>query len=77
MEIKLDKDKMRLVTEKVQCYFRDELDQPIGDLKAEMLIAFFIKELGPKIYNQAIEDANAFIQEKLLDLEGILYIPEE
>jgi len=77
MEIKLSEDKMRLVTENVQSYFRNEHDDSIGELKAEMIIEFFIKELGPKIYNQAIEDANSFIHEKLIDLEGILYIPEK
>ncbi len=77
MDIKLSEDRLRLVTEKVQSYFRNEHDDSIGDLKAEMIVEFFIQELGPKIYNQAIEDANAFIHDKLLDLEGILYKQEE
>lgn len=76
MEIKLSEDRLKIVTEKVQSYFRNEHDETIGELKAEMIVEFFIKELGPKIYNQAIDDANAFIHEKLIDLDGILYIPE-
>ena len=60
----------------VQSYFKNEHDETIGDLKAEMFVEFFIAKLGPKIYNQAIDDANLFIQEKLIDLEGILYISE-
>ena len=62
--------------EEVQSYFRNEHDESIGDLKAEMFVEFFIEKLGPKIYNQAIDDANSFIQERLLDLEGTLFIPE-
>ena len=76
MEIKLSEDRLKVVTEKVQSYFRNEHEEAIGELKAEMIVEFFIKELGPKIYNQAIDDANAFIHEKLIDLDGILYIPE-
>lgn len=76
MEIKLSDARKKVMVEEVQSYFRNEHDESIGDLKAEMIVEFFIEKLGPKIYNQAIDDANAFIQEKLIDLEGILYIPE-
>ncbi|WP_321372190.1 DUF2164 domain-containing protein [uncultured Desulfuromusa sp.] len=76
MEIKLSDFRKKEIVAEVQSYFRNEHDENIGDLRAEMLIDFFIDKIGPKIYNQAIDDANSFIQEKLIDLEGILYIPE-
>lgn len=76
MEIKLNDVRKKEIVEEVQSYFRNEHDESIGELKAEMFVDFFIEKLGPKIYNQAISDANSFIQEKLIDLEGILYIPE-
>lgn len=76
MEITLNEVRKKELIEQVQSYFRQEHDELIGDLKAEMLVEFFISKLGPKIYNQAISDANTFIQEKLIDLESILYIPE-
>jgi len=76
MEIQLSDERKKSIVEEVQTYFRNEYDETIGELRAEMLVDFFIAKLGPKIYNQAIEDANIFIHDKLLDLEGILYIPE-
>ena len=76
MEIKLDKERIKVLREKAQIYFRDELDESIGDLKADLIVEFFIKQIGPHIYNQAISDAYAFIQDKLIDLEGTLYVPE-
>ncbi len=76
MEIKLRDERLKEVIEEVQSYFRNEHDESIGDLRAEMLVEFFLSKLGPQIYNQAIDDANTFIHEKLIDLEGILYIPE-
>lgn len=76
MEIKLSAIRKKEIVEAVQANFRNEQDEIIGELKAEMLVDFFIEKLGPKIYNQAIEDAGSFIQGKLIDLEGILYIPE-
>ena len=76
MEIKLSDVRKKEIVGEVQSYFRNELDEAIGDLKAEMFVEFFIAKLGPKIYNQAIDDASSFVQDKLIDLEGILYIPE-
>ncbi|NJM85016.1 MAG: DUF2164 domain-containing protein [Leptolyngbyaceae cyanobacterium RM2_2_21] len=33
-------------------------------------------ELGPLVYNQAVQDAHQFMQDKLGDLESTLYEPE-
>ncbi|MFK5926858.1 MAG: DUF2164 domain-containing protein [Desulfuromusa sp.] len=76
MKIKLSEGRMKIVIEEVQSYFRNEHEETIGELKAEMHVEFFIKKLGAQIYNQAIDDANSFIHDKLIDLDGILYIPE-
>lgn len=77
MEIQLSSDRKRVAIEEIQAFFRDEYDETMGELKAAMLVDFFIAKLGPKIYNHAIDEANTFIHDKLLDLESILYIPEE
>lgn len=76
MNINLNDSRKKELVAEVQTYFRNEHEQDFGDLKAEMIVDFFIQKLGPQIYNQAIDDANSFIQEKLIDLEGVLYIPE-
>ena len=76
MKIELHEQRRQLLTDKIQTYFRTEFDDPIGELKAALLIDFFVEQLGPQIYNQAIADAQTFIQDKLIDLENILFIPE-
>jgi uncharacterized protein (DUF2164 family) len=77
MDIKLNEARLKAITKDVQTYFRNEHDETIGTLKAEMLIEFFIKRLGPQIYNQAIDDANTFIHDKLIDLDATLFVPDE
>ncbi len=76
MEIKLSAVRKKKLIGDIQVYFSNEYDEKIGELKAELLADFFIAKLGPKIYNQAIDDAHTFIHERLIDLDGILYIPE-
>jgi uncharacterized protein (DUF2164 family) len=57
-------------------YFAEELDQDIGDLKADLLLRYVLEEIGPTIYNQAIADARAFFEERAADLDGVCYREE-
>lgn len=57
-------------------YFEENMDEPIGDLKAALLFDFIVNELGPTIYNQAIADARAFFEERLTDLAVECYHAE-
>ncbi len=77
MRIELtDERKAKMVTA-IQSYFRENLDDEIGELGAQLLLEFFIRELGAPVYNQAIRDAHDFIQDKLVDLAGEFYEPEQ
>jgi uncharacterized protein (DUF2164 family) len=76
MQIELDKNNLKLLKGKIRTYFLKEHEDSVGDLKAEMIMEFFIRELGPQIYNQALKDAQAFMQDKLIDLDVTLSVPE-
>lgn len=60
----------------LQQYSRDNLDEPIGDLKAGLLLDFILSEMGPSVYNQAIAEARAFFEERTSDLAAICYHDE-
>ena len=75
--IELNKERKQRLVRAIQDYFAEKLDQEIGPLAAELLLEFFVRELGPSIYNQAVKDAQAFVQDKVLDLDGVLSQPEE
>lgn len=57
-------------------YVDEELEQEIGDLKADLLLGYVLEELGPTIYNRAIADARAFFEERAADLDGVCYRAE-
>jgi uncharacterized protein (DUF2164 family) len=57
--VKLTKEQKLDLIREVQQYFRDEFDTELGDLRAEFVLEFFEKLLGPPIYNEAIADARA------------------
>ncbi len=52
------------------------MTEPIGDLPAGLLLNFFLEEIGPAIYNGAIRDAQARMQQRAADLDGELYSDE-
>jgi len=57
----------------IKRYFEENLPEPIGDLPASLLLQFFIEEIGPVVYNQAIADAQERMQQRVLDLSDELY----
>ena len=60
----------------LQQYFERNLPEPIGELAAGLLLNFFVEEIGPAIYNQAIRDAQTRMQQRVADLDGELFEDE-
>jgi uncharacterized protein (DUF2164 family) len=57
-------------------YFDEALDQDIGDLKAEMMLDFILTEIAPTVYNQAIQDAQKLVQERVTEMDSSLFATE-
>jgi uncharacterized protein (DUF2164 family) len=57
----------------IKHYFQENMPEPIGDLAAGMFLDFFLEDIGPAIYNRAIADAQARLQQRVQDLDGELY----
>ena len=76
MKIELSKQVRADAITSIQRYFQENMPEPIGNMAAGLLLNYFVEEIGPTIYNQAIADAQARIMQRLSDLEGELYVPE-
>jgi uncharacterized protein (DUF2164 family) len=73
MRIRLSDDRRAQLLRSIRQHFLDDFDEAISDFRAEALLDFFVKELGPPVYNQGVRDAAQYIQEKLSDIEGEVY----
>jgi uncharacterized protein (DUF2164 family) len=62
MTIELPKETRAEAIASIERYFREHMDEPIGNIAAGGLLGFFLEEIGPSIYNQAVAD----VQERLL-----------
>ena len=76
MAITLDPQTEEYLLGSIRRFFTEELDDDIGDLKARSVLDFFIREVGPSVYNQAIADAQATMTVAVIDLAGNRYEPE-
>lgn len=74
--IKLAKDAEERSLASIKRYFEEHMDDEVGDLKAKLLLDFFLEEIGPAVYNRAISDAQAVIQDRVADLDGTCYHTE-
>jgi uncharacterized protein (DUF2164 family) len=61
----------------VQHFVATEFDQNLSEFQAQRLLDFFIRHLGAPVYNQAVQDVRAFLQDKVADLDVEFYEPEE
>ena len=66
-----------MLLDSLKTHYASEFDDALSDFRAEALLDFFIRELGPPVYNQGVRDAAAFVQAKLTDIEGEIYERDE
>jgi len=52
MAIDLSQEVRKQLRASIKRYALENLEQDIGDLKADMLLEYFLKEIGPTVYNQ-------------------------
>lgn len=70
MAIELTKEEIKEILPSIQKYVREEFEEEIGELKARLLLNYFLKEVGPYAYNQGVGDAEKYFRERIEDLSG-------
>lgn len=76
MAITLSKDSLAKLKPSLVRFFEEELEVDLGEMKTVLVLDYMLKEVGPLVYNQAIKDAEKFVAERLMDLEGSCYEKE-
>jgi uncharacterized protein (DUF2164 family) len=76
MTIEIPKDAHKEAVASVERYFRENMDEPIGNIAAAALLNFLIEEVGPLIYNQAVAQAQERMQMRASELDIELHEDE-
>ena len=62
MTIELSKDARATAILSIERYYKENFDEKIGNIQAAALLHFFLEEIAPSVYNQAV----AAVQERLI-----------
>jgi uncharacterized protein (DUF2164 family) len=83
MNIKIEDDEMsqiefsvnekKIIVNRIQHYFNENLDQEIEQFDAEFLLDFFSKEIGVYFYNQGLNDAQAVLSGRMDSIIDAIY----
>ena len=68
MTIELTKAAHTAALTSLERYFQEENGEPIGNMAAGALLAFFLADIAPAIYNQAVADAQGHLQTRVAEL---------
>jgi len=69
MAIELTPEARKEAISSIERYFKENMEEPIGNIAAGALLGFFLEEIGPSIYNKAVADAQDRIQTRVLELD--------
>lgn len=69
MTIELSKEAHKEALASIERYFRENMDEPIGNVAAGGLLKFILEELGPSLYNRGVADAQERMQRRVAELD--------
>lgn len=75
--ITFSREETKAIVGEIQDYFREELDQSIGAIPAEMLMQFFAEKMGAYFYNRGLYDAQALVRKKIDDVSDEIFSLEQ
>lgn len=69
MTIEISREASKTAMASIERYFRENMEEPIGNVTAAALLRFFLEELGPLVYNKAVAEAQERMQARVLELD--------
>ena len=70
MSIELPKHAQQQAIASIERYFRENMDEPIGNMQSGALLNFFLAEIGPTIYHRAVADVQEHLHPRLHELDS-------
>ena len=53
----------------IERYFRENLEEKIGNIAAGALLGYFLEELGPIVYNRAVAAVQERLQARVMEVD--------
>jgi len=69
MTIEISKEARKQAIASIERYFRENMDEPIGNVTAGALLGFFMDEIAPVVYNQAVAEVQDRMQQRIQEID--------
>ncbi|HNV60817.1 MAG TPA: DUF2164 domain-containing protein [Rhodoferax sp.] len=69
MTIEIPREARKEAIASIERYFRENMEEPIGNIAAGALLGYFLEEIGPLVYNQAVSDVQERLQLRVSELD--------
>ena len=69
MTIEISKEARQEAIASIERYFRENMEEKIGNIAAGALLGYFLEEIGPLIYNKAVADVQERLQIRISELD--------
>jgi uncharacterized protein (DUF2164 family) len=69
MSIELPKDLRQQAIASIERYFAENMEERIGNVAAGALLSFFLEEIGPTVYNKAVQEVQERLQLRISEVD--------
>ncbi|MEP6502407.1 MAG: DUF2164 domain-containing protein [Betaproteobacteria bacterium] len=69
MTIEIAKEQRTRAIASIERWFAENRDEKIGNIAAGALLAFFLEEVGPLVFNAAVQEAQERMQQRVMELD--------
>ena len=76
MALSLSDEARKHALSSLKRFCTEHMDSDVSDLQTIALLDFFLKEIGPTVYNTGVADAQTYLRDRIADLEGTCSEPE-
>lgn len=69
MAIEISKEARKEAIASIERYFEANMEERIGNIAAGALLNYFLEEIGPLVYNQAVAEVQERLQARIAELD--------
>ena len=69
MTIALTPEMRKEAIASIERYFREHMDERIGNIAAGALLGYFLEEIGPLVYNKAVAEVQERLQARVTEVD--------
>ncbi len=76
MAVELSPEAEKQALSSLRRFAAEELESELNELQARQLLKFVLREIAPTAYNAGVAAAEAYLRDRVADLEGVCHEPE-